>query len=412
VTEGAGEPVEIAAVESVEAVEVVEAAVPLAPGPEPEPDGEPAADPRGEEIELGFGPQHPAIHGVLRLRARVDGERIVDCRPVLGHLHRGVEKLFERTPFADIVPQTDRLDFAATVTTNLAYVGAVETLQGIVAPPRARYLRTLFAELQRIASHLLWLAGHAADLGVMPPFFAALRERDRVLGLFEVYLRQYPGASGMRPGGLSHDLPAGWVEKCRELAGSFPGRLDECAGGLLGSRSWKKRTEGLGVLAADAAVDIGVTGPALRASGVAWDLRRAMPYEAYGEMAFEVPVGRNGDAHDRCLVRVEEMRQAAGIVVQCLDGLPEGPVLAEPPREASTASTERCQEVYHAIEGPKGEIGFYLVSDGAGTPYRCHVRAPSFANLQALPEICRGELVGDLVALIGSLDLALGEADR
>jgi NADH-quinone oxidoreductase subunit D len=215
----------------------------------------------------------------------------------------------------------------------------------------------------------------------------------------------------MRPGGLSHDLPAGWVEKCRELAESFPAWLDDCAGRLTGSRLWKKRTVGLGVLPAAAAVDLGVTGPALRASGVAWDLRQAFPCEAWGEVGFEVPVGRNGDVHDRCLVRVEEMRQSARIVVQCLDGLPDGPVLAEPPAAEGGA----FREAYHAIEGPKGEIGFYLVAgpaSGEAGPYRCHVRAPSFANLQALPEICRGELVGDLVTLIGSLDLSLGEADR
>lgn len=369
--------------------------------------GEPAADPRGEEIELGFGPRHPAIQGVLRLQARVDGERIVSCRPVIGHLHRGLEKLCEGVPFADNVPRTDHLDFAAAATSNLAYVGAVERLLGIAPPPRARFLRTIFAELQRIASHLLWLATHAADLGFMPPFFAALRERDRVLGLFEVYLRQYPGFSGMRPGGLSHDLPAGWMEKCRELAGSFPSRLEELAGRLADDPRWKKRTVGLGVLAAGTALDLGVTGPALRAAGVVWDLRRAFPYEAYGEVAFEVPVGRNGDAYDRFRVRVEEMLQAVRIVVQCLDGLPDGPVLAEPPGEGSGDG-----EIYHAVEGPKGEIGFYLVGDGSAGPCRCHVRAPSFANLQALPELCRDVLVGDLVALIGSLDLALGEVDR
>ena len=236
-----------------------------------------------------------------------------------------------------------------------------------------------------------------------------------MLDLFERYLEVTsaavsgpPAADGMRPGGLSHDLPAGWVEKCRELVGSFPARLDECAGPLTENRLWKKRTVGLGVLAAEAAVDLGVTGPALRASGVAWDLRKALPYEAYGEVDFDVPVGRNGDAYDRYLVRVEEMRQANRIVVQCLDRLPDGPVLAEPP--ALEAKVE--DEVYHGIEGPKGEIGFYLVGDGTANPYRCHVRAPSFANLQALPELCRGELVGDLVALIGSLDIALGEVDR
>lgn len=371
-------------------------------------------DPRSEEIELGFGPRHPAIHGVLRLRLRVDGERIVDCRPVIGHLHRGVEKLFESRPFADNVPATDRLDFVAAATSNLAYVGAVEKLLGIEVPPRARYLRTLFAELQRIASHLFWLGTHAADLGAMAPLSIALRGRDRVLDLFEGYLEQYPGLSGMRPGGLSHDLPAGWVERCGDFVTAFPQRLEECAGLLTENRLWKKRTEGLGVLSAQAAVDLGVTGPALRASGVAWDLRRALPYEAYGEVEFDVPVGRNGDTFDRYLVRVEEMRQASRIVVQCLDKLPDGPVLAEPaaldaPRDAEG---EGHHEVYHGIEGPKGEIGFYVVGDARANPYRCHLRAPSFANLQALPELCRGELVGDLVALIGTLDIGLGEVDR
>jgi NADH-quinone oxidoreductase subunit D len=379
---------------------------------------------RGEEIELGFGPRHPAIRGVLRLSLRVDGDRIVDCRPVIGHVHRGVEKLFELQPHADNLAQTDRLDFDSAAAANLAYAGAVEKLLGIVVPPRARYLRTILAELQRIASHLLWLGTHAADLGAMPPFFAALGERDGVLELCERYLEEYfesdveseagqeAGArlrlDGIRPGGLSHDPPAGWVERCRELVESFPARLDGCAGPLAESRLWKKRTVGLGVLSPEAAVDLGVTGPALRASGVAWDLRKALPYEAYGEVDFDVPVGRNGDTYDRYLVRVEEMRQANRIVAQCLDRLPDGPVLAEPAAlEASAAD-----ETYHGIEGPRGEIGFYLVGDGTASPYRCHLRGPSFAHLQALPEICRGELVGDLVALIGTLDIALEEADR
>jgi NADH-quinone oxidoreductase subunit D len=378
--------------------------------------------PRGEEIELGFGPRHPAIRGVLRLSLRVDGDRIVDCRPVIGHVHRGIEKLFELQPHADNLSHTDRLDFGSAAAANLAYAGAVEKLLGIVVPPRARYLRTILAELQRIASHLLWLGTHAADLGAMPPFSAALRERDGVLELCERYLEDYfdvePGAEqeagarlrldGIRPGGLSHDLPAGWVERCREFVESFPARLDGCAGPLTENRLWKKRTVGLGVLSPEAAVDLGVTGPALRASGVAWDLRKALSYEAYGEVDFDVPVGRNGDTYDRCLVRVEEMRQANRIVAQCLDRLPDGPVLAEP--SALEAKIE--DETYHGIEGPRGEIGFYLVGDGTANPYRCHLRAPSFAHLQALPELCRGELVGDLVALIGTLDVALEEADR
>jgi len=379
---------------------------------------------RGEEIELGFGPRHPAIRGVLRLSLRVDGDRIVDCRPVIGHVHRGIEKLFELQPHAGNLAQTDRLDFGSAAAANLAYAGAVEKLLGIVVPPRARYLRTILAELQRIASHLFWLGTHAADLGAMPPFFAALGERDAVLELCERYLEDYfesdveseagqdAGArlrlDGIRPGGLSHDPPAGWVERCREFVESFPARLDGCAGPLTENRLWKKRTVGLGVLSPEVAVDLGVTGPALRASGVAWDLRQALPYEAYGEVDFDVPVGRNGDTYDRYLVRVEEMRQANRIVAQCLDRLPDGPVLAEP--SAFEAKVE--DETYHGIEGPRGEIGFYLVGDGTDNPYRCHLRAPSFTHLQALPELCRGELVGDLVALIGTLDVALEEADR
>ncbi|PYQ62398.1 MAG: NADH-quinone oxidoreductase subunit D [Acidobacteria bacterium] len=345
-----------------------------------------------DELELCFGPQHPAIQGVLVLRLRVEDERIVECRPVIGHLHRGLEKLFETRPYGASLPLTDHLDLAAPVTSNLAYVGAVERLLGIEAPPRARFLRTLFAELQRIASHLLWLGTHAADAGAVPPFFAALRERDRVLDLWESYLAAWPGEGGLRPGGLSHDLPEGWSGSCREFLAEFPAALGRCEGALTESRLWKKRTVGLGVLAAEAAVDLGVTGPALRASGVAWD-----------------PLGRNGDTYDRYQVRIEEMRQAARIAVQCLDRLPDGPVLADLPAELEAP---RDSEVYHAVEGPRGEIGFYLVGDGTATPWRCHPRAPSFANLQALPEICRGELVSDLVTLIGTLDLGLGEVDR
>jgi NADH-quinone oxidoreductase subunit D len=362
-----------------------------------------------DELELRFGPQHPAIQGVLVLRLRIDGERIVECRPVIGHLHRGLEKLFETQPFAANLPLTDHLDLAAPVTSNLAYAGAVERLLGIEAPPRARFLRTLFAELQRIASHLLWLGTHAADAGAIPPFRAALRERDQVLDLWESYLAGWPGESGLRPGGLSHDLPEGWSGRCREFLAEFPAALDGCEGALTGSRLWKKRTVGLGVLRAEAAVDLGVTGPALRASGVAWDLRRARPCEAWGEVDFDVPVERGGDSYDRYRVRVEEMRQAARIAVQCLDRLPDGPVLADLPAELEAP---RDAEAYHAVEGPRGEIGFYLVGGGAAEPWRCHPRAPSLFNLQALPEICRGERVGDLVALIGSLDVALGEADR
>jgi NADH-quinone oxidoreductase subunit D len=364
---------------------------------------------REEEMELNFGPQHPATHGVLRLKLKVDGERIVDCYPIIGYLHRGTEKLFELHPFFQNVPHTDRMDYVAAATNNLAYVGAVEKLVGLVVPPRARYIRTILAELQRISSHLLWLATHAIDIGAMTPFFYCFRERELILDLFEQYCGARLTLNCMRPGGLPHDLPVGWTEKCREFVEPFPSKVDEYEGLLTENRIWKKRTIGVGVLDAQTAIDYGVTGPMLRGSGVKWDLRKAMPYEAYGEVDFEVPVGRNGDTYDRYLVRMEEMRQANRIIAQCLDQIPAGPIMAKRPRVMKAA---KDGEVYHGIEGPKGEIGFYIVGDGTPNPYRCHVRPPSFINLQSVPELCKGALIADLVAIIGTTDIVLGEVDR
>jgi len=350
-----------------------------------------------EEMELGFGPRHPALQGVLRLNLVVDEERIVECRPVIGHLHRGLEKVFEAHPFPGNVAHAGCLDFQAPAAARLAYVGAVEKLLRIEPPPRARFLRTILAELQRIGSHLHALHSHAADLGFEAPSPPSLV--DLLQGLETT------------PGGLAAEPPAGWAEDCRELLEGLPRTLAGLAG-LAENRLWKKRTVGVGVLSPELAADLGVTGPALRACGVAWDLRRAFPCEAWGEVEFEVPVGRNGDAHDRWQVRLEEARQAARIAVQCLDrlsGETDGPVLAALP---PALNARREAEVYHAIEGPKGEVGFYLVGDGTARPYRCHLRAPSFAHVQALPELCRGALVGDLVTLVGTLDISLGEADR
>jgi NADH-quinone oxidoreductase subunit D len=364
---------------------------------------------REEEMELNFGPQHPATHGVLRLKLRIDGERITSCYPIIGYLHRGTEKLFELHPFFQNVPHTDRMDYVAAATNNLAYVGAVEKLVGLVVPPRARYMRTILAELQRISSHLLWLATHAIDIGAMTPFFYTFRERELILDLFEQYCGARLTLNCMRPGGMPHDLPMGWVEKCREFVADFPHRIDEYEGLLTENRIWKKRTVGIGVLPPDVAVDYGITGPMLRGSGIRWDLRKAMPYEAYGEVEFDVPIGKNGDTYDRYLVRMEEMRQANRIILQCLDKLPEGPVMAKRPRVMKAG---KDAEVYHGIESPKGEIGFYIVGDGTPNPYRCHVRPPSFINLQSLPELCRGALLADLVAIIGTTDIVLGEVDR
>lgn len=364
---------------------------------------------KGEEMELNFGPQHPSTHGVLRLKLKVDGERITYCYPIIGYLHRGTEKLFELHPFFQNVPHTDRMDYVAAATNNLAYVGAVEKLVGLVIPPRARYIRTILCELQRISSHLLWLATHAIDIGAMTPFFYCFRERELVLDLFEQFCGARLTLNCMRPGGLPHDLPVGWTDTCRELVEIFPAAVDEYEGLLTNNRIWKQRTVGIGVLPPEVAIDYGITGPMLRGSGIQWDLRTAMPYEAYGEVDFEVPVRHNGDTYDRYLVRMEEMRQSNRIIAQCLDKLPEGPIMAKRQRVLKAGKET---EVYHGIEGPKGEIGFYIVGDGTPNPYRCHVRAPSFINLQSLPELTQGYLLADLVALIGTTDIVLGEVDR
>jgi NADH-quinone oxidoreductase subunit D len=362
-----------------------------------------------QEMLLNFGPQHPSTHGVLRLKLKVDGERVLECYPIIGYLHRGTEKLFELHPFFQNVPHTDRMDYVAAATNNLAYVGAVEKLVGLTVPPRARYIRTMLCELQRIASHLLWLATHAIDIGAMTPFFYCFREREQILDLFEEYCGARLTLNCMRPGGQPYDLPVGWLERCREFVAIFPAKVDDYESLLTENRIWKKRTVGVGVLAPEVAIDYGVTGPMLRGSGVAFDLRKALPYEAYPEVEFDVPVGKNGDTYDRYLVRMEEMRQANRIVGQCLDKLPEGPIMAKRPRVMKAAAEA---EVYHGIEGPKGEIGFYIVGDGTPNPHRCHCRPPSFINLQSLPELTKGYLVADLVALIGTTDIVLGEVDR
>jgi len=362
-----------------------------------------------EEMELNFGPQHPSTHGVLRLKLKVDGERIVDCYPIIGYLHRGTEKLFELHPFFQNVPHTDRMDYVAAATNNLAYVGAVEKLCGLVVPPRARYIRTILSELQRISSHLLWLATHAIDIGAMTPFFYTFRERELILDLFEQYCGARLTLNCMRPGGQPYDLPAGWVELCREFVEDFPSKVDEYEGLLTENRIWKKRTVGVGVLSAETALEYGVTGPMLRGSGVAWDLRKAEPYDAYPEVEFDIAVRHNGDTYDRYLVRMEEMRQATRILRQCLDQLPDGPIMAKRPR---VLKAPKESEAYYAIEGPKGEIGFYIVGDGTPNPHRCRVRPPSFMNLQVLPEMVKGDLISDLVAVIGTTDIVLGEVDR
>ena len=362
-----------------------------------------------QEMDLNFGPQHPSTHGVLRLKLKVDGERVIGCYPVIGYLHRGTEKLFELHPFFQNVPHTDRMDYVAAATNNLAYVGAVEKLLGLTPTPRTQYIRTLLCELQRISSHLLWLATHAIDIGAMTPFFYTFRERELILDLFEEYCGARLTLNCMRPGGMPYDLPVGWVDRCRKFVDTFPEKIHEYEGLLTNNRIWKQRTVGVGVISKELAIDYALTGPMLRGSGVAWDLRKEQPYAAYDQVEFDVPVREEGDTYARYLVRMEEMRQSNRIIIQCLDDLPDGPIDCKKPR---VLKAPKESEAYYSIEGPKGEIGFYIVGDGTPQPHRCHVRAPSFVNLQCLPDLVEGHLLADLVAIIGTTDIVLGEVDR
>ena len=361
-----------------------------------------------EEMEISFGPQHPATHGVLRVIVRVDGEKISDAKPVIGYLHRGTEKLFERETYNGCIPHTDRMDYTAAATNNQGLVGAVEKMMGVTVPPRAAYIRMILAELQRIASHIIWLGTHALDIGAQSPFFYTFEEREKILDLYEEYCGARLTLNCMRVGGLPYDLPDGWVGRCRAFIDQFPGKLADWETLLTGNRIWKLRTIGVGVISAADAVEWGLTGPPLRGSGLKWDIRKVFPYDHYDEVEFDIPTGRNGDTYDRYLVRMEEMRQSVRIVRQCLDRLPDGPVMAKVPKVIKPPAGE----LYFSVEGPKGELGYYVVADGSDKPYRLRVRPACFINLQALPELVRGHLIADMIAVIGTLDIVLGEIDR
>jgi NADH-quinone oxidoreductase subunit D len=361
------------------------------------------------ELTLNLGPQHPSTHGVLRVVLRLDGERVVGCDIVIGYLHRGIEKLCEHRDWAQIVLITDRMDYVAAASNNLGYVETVEKLMSLEVPRRARYIRTILAELQRIASHCLWLGTHAMDMGAMTVFLYAFRERELVLDLFEEYCGARLTYNSMRIGGLPLDIPPGWDKKVRTFCDILETKVAEYEELLTHNRIWRDRTTGIGVIDGAEAVAIGLSGPALRGSGVPRDVRKDEPYAAYAELDFRVPIGTAGDTYDRYLVRIEEFHQSIRIIRQALDGLPEGPIIGKVPRLLRPPAGE----TYHAIESPKGEIGFFIVSDGkSNTPYRFRVRPPSFCNLQALPRLVKGHLVSDVVALIGSIDIVLGEVDR
>ena len=362
-----------------------------------------------EELVLIMGPQHPSTHGVLRVILRLDGERVVSSDVVIGYLHRGIEKLSENRNWTQIILLTDRMDYVAAATNNVGYCQTVEKLMSLEVPRRAKYVRTALCELQRIASHCLWLGTHAMDIGAMTVFLYAFRERELILDLFEEYCGARLTYNSMRIGGLPLDIPVGWDKKVLAFCDVMMQKVDEYEELLTHNRIWLERTKGIGVISAEQAVAIGLSGPPLRGSGVARDIRKDEPYAAYDEMTFEVAVGVRGDTYDRYLVRLEEFRQSVKIIRQAIGGLPDGPIVGKVPRLIKPPAGE----TYHAIESPKGEIGYFIVSDGKSTnPYRFRVRPPSFCNLQALPQLIKGHMVADVVALIGSIDVVLGEVDR
>ncbi len=364
---------------------------------------------KSEIIELNMGPQHPSTHGVLRLKLKLDGETIVDLAPEIGYLHRGVEKLAENFTYLQALNLTDRLDYVAAVSNNLGYIETLEKLGEVEVPRKAKYFRTLMTELGRLSSHLLWLATHALDIGAMTVFLYAFREREFILDMFEMVTGGRLLTTAFRYGGLKNDIPEGFEKAVRDFIKIFPDRLADYEALLTKNRIWMKRTKQVGVISAEDATNLGLSGPVIRGSGVPFDIRKVEPYEAYDELDWDIAVEDGCDTYARYLVRLEEMRQSLRIVEQALDGMPEGDIRAKVPKILKLPKGE----VYHSIEAPKGELGFYLISDGKGTgPYRLKVRGPSFVNLQGLKPMVTGHLVADVVAIIGTLDVVLGEVDR
>ena len=362
-----------------------------------------------EPFVLNMGPQHPSTHGVFRMKVTLDGEVIVDVEPVIGYLHRGIEKLAEGRTYTQIIPFTDRLDYLASMTNNFAYVLAVEKLAGIRIPERAEYLRIIMAETMRIASHLMAVGFFLNDLGaLMTPVLYMWREREKILDLYDMVCGQRLTYNYMRIGGVSHDIPAEFLPALKRFVSEMPGFIDEYDQLLAGNEILLARTKGVGILPRDMAINIAASGPILRASGVDWDLRRDDPYSIYDHFEFDVPVGSVGDCYDRYWVRIQEMRQSVRILEQAISQLPEGEVCADVPQLLRPP----VGEVYGHIDAPKGELGFYLVSDNSIAPYRFHVRPPTLINLTALRDMTIGWKVADLVITFGSMDVCLGEIDR
>ena len=360
------------------------------------------------ELVLNMGPQHPSTHGVLRVILKLDGEKVRGTECIIGYLHRGVEKIAEHRTYTMFNPYVDRMDYVAAVSNGLGYCEAVEKLLNIEAPPRANYIRVILTELNRMASHMLWLGTHALDIGAITPLLYTFRDREEILKIYEKYCGARLTTHAFRIGGCQYETYDGFEPDVKKFVAFVTPKIDEYEELLTTNRIWVERTRGVGVLSGPDCIDLGVTGPVLRASGVKWDLRKAKPYAAYSQFQFDIPTGQNGDTYDRYLVRVAEMRQSLRIISQAVEGIPEGPIMAKVPKVLKPP----VGEIYHSIEAPKGELGYFIVSDGSTQPYRIRVRPPSFVNLQALDKMVRGQLVADVVAVIGTLDIVLGEVDR
>jgi len=386
-----------------------------------------------KNLTLNFGPQHPAAHGVLRLVLEMDGEVVERADPHIGLLHRGTEKLIEHKTYLQAVPYFDRLDYVAPMSQEHAFALAVEKLLGIEAPPRGQYIRVLYAEISRLLNHLLNISAFALDVGAMTPLLWWFEEREILMEFYERVSGARLHAAYFRPGGVHRDLPAGLTDDIMVFIDRFPKMIDDVEHLLTENRIFKQRTVDIGVASAAQAMDWGFSGPMLRGSGVAWDLRKAEPYDVYDQMDFDIPIGKNGDCYDRYLIRVEEMRQSLRIMKQCLEKMPGGPVRTDdrkitPPRRAEMKQSMEALihhfklytegyhvpagETYTAVEAPKGEFGVYLVSDGTNKPYRCKIRAPGFAFMQATEFLGKGHMLADIVAIIGSMDVVFGEVDR
>ncbi len=395
---------------------------------------EPHAPGDSERMIINMGPQHPSTHGVLRLVLELDGETVIKTEPVIGYLHTGMEKTMQSKPYQQAIVVTDRFDYTNAMGNNLAYVLAVEKLLGAEIPVRAQALRVLVAELNRLASHMVAIGTHALDLGAMTVYFYCFREREMILDMFDALCGARLTYSYMRVGGVVADANDDFLNRLGDFLEIIDERIAEYDYLLAENEIFTGRTKGIGALTKEEIIDLGVSGPVARASGIAWDIRKSNPYSGYEKYDFDIPVGQNGDVYDRFLVRLEEMRQSARILKQAYTQLPDGPVrcadrkISLPPREELATSMEavihhfklitegfhppKNQQVYHAIEASKGELGVFIASDGSNKPYRCHWRGPSFVNLQALPKMMEGRLLADAVAIIGSIDIVLGEVDR